>query len=106
MAGGCRDDHERLGGPVHGVLDDEGDDARHLGIRAPDGAGERVGRAVTAMYAPSRPDYAAAMFSAAKERGLSGTPNQWVIDTDFLIIEMMIEVRLLFRTLSLHRGFS
>ncbi len=55
-----------------------------------------VGRAVTAMYAPSRPDYAAAMFSAAKERGLSGTPNQWVIDSlqsrDVLVIDMFDKV--------------
>ena len=55
-----------------------------------------VGRAVTAMYAPSRPDYAAAMFSTAKERGLSGTPNQWVIDSlqsrDVLVIDMFDKV--------------
>ena len=40
-----------------------------------------VGRAVTAMYAPARPDYKSAMNALAKARGLSGTPNQWVIDS-------------------------
>ena len=51
-----------------------------------------VGRAVTAMYAPARPDYVQAQFAAASERGLSGTPNQWVIDhlqpRDVMVIDM------------------
>src|SRR5574344_644495 len=40
-----------------------------------------VGRAVTAAYLPTRPDYYEISCSAAKEQGLSGTPNQWVIDS-------------------------
>ena len=51
-----------------------------------------VGRAVTAMYAPTRPDYAQAMFAAAQARGLTGTPNQWVVDhlqpRDVMVIDM------------------
>lgn len=51
-----------------------------------------VGRAVTAMYAPTRPDYAQAMFAAAQTRGLTGTPNQWVVDhlqpRDVMVIDM------------------
>ncbi len=51
-----------------------------------------VGRAVTAMFAPTRPDYSQAMFAAAKARGLSGTPNQWVVDhlqpRDVMVIDM------------------
>ena len=51
-----------------------------------------IGRAVTAMYAPTRPDYYEAMASIAKEQGLSGTPNQWVIDSlqnrDVLVVDM------------------
>ena len=51
-----------------------------------------IGRAVTAMYAPTRPDYAQAQFEAAKANGLSGTPNQWVIDhlqpRDVMVVDM------------------
>ena len=51
-----------------------------------------VGRAVTAMYAPTRPDYAQAMFATAQARGLTGTPNQWVVDhlqpRDVMVIDM------------------
>lgn len=51
-----------------------------------------VGRAVTAMYAPARPDYVQAQFDAAKEKGLTGTPNQWVVDNlqprDVMVIDM------------------
>ena len=51
-----------------------------------------IGRAVTAMYAPTRPDYQKAMNQAAREKGLSGTPNQWVIDSltnrDIIVIDM------------------
>ncbi len=51
-----------------------------------------VGRAVTAVYAPSRPDYFAAMMSSAAARGWSGTPNQWVIDSlterDVVVVDM------------------
>src|SRR3546814_13008642 len=43
VAGAGGDDHERLGAAVDGVLNHEGDDARHLGIGALDGAGDRVG---------------------------------------------------------------
>lgn len=55
-----------------------------------------VGRAVTAIYAPTRPDYAQAMFAMAKEQGLSGTPNQWVIDhlqsRDVIVADMYDKV--------------
>lgn len=51
-----------------------------------------VGRAVTAVYAPVRPDYKEIMNAQAKTRGLSGTPNQWVIDSltsrDVIVIDM------------------
>lgn len=51
-----------------------------------------VGRAVTAVYAPSRPDYHQAMMGIAKDQGFHGTPNQWVIDglekRDVLVIDM------------------
>ena len=51
-----------------------------------------VGRAVTAMYAPARPDYVQAQFTAAQEKGLTGTPNQWVVDNlqprDVMVIDM------------------
>ncbi len=51
-----------------------------------------VGRAVTAVYAPTRPDYYQAMAAQAQARGLSGTPNQWVIDSlgsrDVIVIDM------------------
>ena len=51
-----------------------------------------VGRAITAMYAPKRPDYDALSFEAARENGLTGTPNQWVIDSlgerDVVVIDM------------------
>ncbi len=51
-----------------------------------------IGRAVTAMYAPTRPDYYNAMANQARAKGLSGTPNQWVIDSlqdrDVIVIDM------------------
>ena len=51
-----------------------------------------VGRAVTAMYAPSRPDYQEASLALAREQDLSGTPNQWIIDSltegDVIVIDM------------------
>ena len=51
-----------------------------------------VGRAVTAAYVPTRPDYYAASCAIAKEQGWSGTPNQWVIDSltdrDVLVVDM------------------
>lgn len=51
-----------------------------------------VGRAVTAVYAPARPDYYASMMEAAASRGWSGTPNQWVIDSltdrDVVVVDM------------------
>ena len=40
-----------------------------------------VGRAVTAMYAPARPDYFEASAQIARSLGRTGTPNQWVIDS-------------------------
>lgn len=55
-----------------------------------------VGRAVTAMYAPARPDYKEAMNAMARAKGLSGTPNQWVIDSlndrDVIVIDMFDKV--------------
>ena len=55
-----------------------------------------VGRAVTAMYAPVRPDYKEAMNAIARAKGLSGTPNQWVIDSltdrDVIVIDMFDKV--------------
>lgn len=55
-----------------------------------------VGRAVTAMYAPVRPDYKEAMNAMARAKGLSGTPNQWVIDgltdRDVIVIDMFDKV--------------
>lgn len=55
-----------------------------------------VGRAVTAMCVPARPDYNEAMFNMARERGLNGTPNQWVIDKlqkrDVIVIDMFDKV--------------
>ncbi|NLV61520.1 MAG: RraA family protein [Spirochaetales bacterium] len=51
-----------------------------------------VGRAVTAMYVPARPDYHAASLAIAKAKGLVGTPNQWIIDSlvehDVIVIDM------------------
>lgn len=51
-----------------------------------------VGRAVTAVYAPSRPDYFEASFAQAAAEGLSGTPNQWLIDSlcerDVAVVDM------------------
>ena len=55
-----------------------------------------VGRAVTAMYAPVRPDYKEAMNAMARAKGLLGTPNQWVIDSltdrDVIVIDMFDKV--------------
>lgn len=55
-----------------------------------------VGRAVTAMYAPVRPDYKEAMNAMARAKGLSVTPNQWVIDSltdrDVIVIDMFDKV--------------
>lgn len=55
-----------------------------------------VGRAVMAMYAPARPDYKEAMNAMARAKGLSGTPNQWVIDSltdrDVIVIDMFDKV--------------
>lgn len=64
----------------------------------PDGTVNRklVGRAVTAMYAPARPDYYEAMTAQASARGLNGTPNQWVIDRlrsrDVIVIDMFDKI--------------
>lgn len=55
-----------------------------------------VGRAVTAMYAPNRPDYAEAMAIKARSMGKNGTPNQWVVDClqprDVIVIDMFDKV--------------
>lgn len=51
-----------------------------------------VGRALTAVYAPTRPDYYKASCDIAAEQGFKGTPNQWVIDQlserDVLVMDM------------------
>ncbi len=51
-----------------------------------------VGRAVTAVYAPLRPDYFDASCEAAAVKGFTGTPNQWVIDhlvkRDVVVVDM------------------
>ena len=51
-----------------------------------------VGRALTAVYAPTRPDYYKASCDIAAEQGFKGTPNQWVIDSlserDVLVVDM------------------
>ncbi|MFA6845030.1 MAG: RraA family protein [Sphaerochaetaceae bacterium] len=51
-----------------------------------------VGRAVTAVYAPARPDYFESMMNIAKSQGYTGTPNQWVLDSlinrDVIVIDM------------------
>lgn len=51
-----------------------------------------VGRAVTAVYAPTRPDYYAATCEGARANHWTGTPNQWVIDRltgrDVLVVDM------------------
>lgn len=51
-----------------------------------------VGRAVTAAYVPTRPDYFAATKAIAEAQGWKGTPNQWVIDKltnrDVLVVDM------------------
>ena len=51
-----------------------------------------IGRAVTAAYAPTRPDLAAYARSLAQAKGMTGTPNQWVIDSlgdrDVAVIDM------------------
>lgn len=51
-----------------------------------------IGRAVTAAYGPTRPDYFRAMMKQAEREGRKGTPNQWVIETltdrDVLVIDM------------------
>jgi regulator of RNase E activity RraA len=55
-----------------------------------------VGRAVTAVYAPTRPDYFETMMETAKERGWHGTPNQWILDSlterDVIVIDMYDKV--------------
>ena len=51
-----------------------------------------IGRAVTAVYAPTRPDYFQVMMDTAASQGWSGTPNQWVIESltegDVIVIDM------------------
>ena len=51
-----------------------------------------IGRAVTAVYAPARPDYSEACYNMAKALGKTGTPNQWVIDNlvdrDVVVVDM------------------
>ena len=55
-----------------------------------------VGRAVTAMYAPARPDYFEASADIARALGKTGTPNQWVIDSltdrDVAVVDMYDKV--------------
>lgn len=55
-----------------------------------------VGRAVTAVYAPARPDYCEAVCRLAHAQGWTGAPNQWVIDSlgerDVLVADMYDKV--------------
>ncbi len=55
-----------------------------------------VGRALTAVYAPTRPDYYAAMAEIAHAAGKTGTPNQWVIEAlqvrDVLVVDMFDKI--------------
>ena len=55
-----------------------------------------VGRAVTAMYAPARPDYFEASAEIDRALGKTGTPNQWVIDSltdrDVAVVDMYDKV--------------
>ena len=55
-----------------------------------------VGRAVTAAYVPTRPDYYAASCAIAASQGWNGTPNQWVIDRltdrDVLVVDMFDKI--------------
>ena len=51
-----------------------------------------IGRALTAIYAPTRPDYFDVMMQSAAAKGWNGTPNQWVIDSlqerDVIVVDM------------------
>ncbi|MDL2247404.1 hypothetical protein LJC05_01555 [Bacteroides sp. OttesenSCG-928-J23] len=51
-----------------------------------------IGRAVTAMYAPTRPDYYETSFAQAANEGRTGTPNQWLVDSlverDVAVVDM------------------
>jgi len=64
----------------------------------PDGTVNKklVGRAVTAVYAPTRPDYFESMMDLARAQGWSGTPNQWVMDSltdrDVVVVDMYDKV--------------
>ena len=55
-----------------------------------------IGRAVTAAYGPTRPDYYAASMAQAEAEGRTGTPNQWVIDNltdrDVIVVDMFDKV--------------
>ena len=55
-----------------------------------------IGRAVTAVYAPTRPDYFQVMMDTAAAQGWSGTPNQWVIESltegDVIVIDMFDKI--------------
>ncbi len=55
-----------------------------------------VGRAITAMYAPARPDYCETCFAQAANEGRTGTPNQWLIDSlcerDVAVIDMFDKI--------------
>ncbi|GHV43261.1 hypothetical protein AGMMS49546_24320 [Spirochaetia bacterium] len=51
-----------------------------------------IGRAVTASYAPTRPDLHETLFKTGVEEGRKGNYNQWVIDTlqerDVVVVDM------------------
>lgn len=55
-----------------------------------------IGRAVTATYAPTRPDYYIDSFKMAAEKGYQGTPNQWVLDSlaerDVVVVDMFDKI--------------
>lgn len=55
-----------------------------------------VGRALTAVYGPSRPDYYEISNTYAIEHGHKGTANQWIIDSvqdrDIIVVDMYDKV--------------
>lgn len=55
-----------------------------------------IGRAVTAVYGPARPDYIDVMNNEAEKLGKQGTANQWVIDSlqdrDVAVVDMYDKV--------------
>lgn len=55
-----------------------------------------IGRAITAAYGPTRPDYYETSFAQAAAEGRTGTPNQWIIDSlqerDVAVVDMFDKI--------------